>query len=100
MTAWHDARHGTWTVRALDGALVSAHAPDLHDTDVPALARLSAEPAAGAIVAATAKSYDCCSQTVTQGPGCCQITPENDFAGPSGAAEFTAARRLWPVSVT
>jgi len=45
-------------------------------------------------VMATATSYDCCSQTQTQGPGCCEINPE--FGDSSTTANDS--KRLWPLA--
>lgn len=75
-------QHATnWALNALESVKVGTVA---ERADSPALRR-RIEAAANM---STVASYDCCSQTVTKGPGCCEIRPE----GPELVA-------LWPVAM-
>ena len=71
----------TWAQAALESVKVATVADR---ADSPALRRRLEVTAADSSVA----SYDCCSPTVTKGPGCCEIRPE----GPELVA-------LWPVAM-
>jgi hypothetical protein len=71
----------TWAQAALESVKVATVA---ERADSPALRRRLEVTAADSSVA----SYDCCSPTVTKGPGCCEIRPED--------AGMTA---LWPVAM-
>lgn len=91
--------HTSWVVRALEGGLFRA---DLAEEDSPALTVLPAQPMAPIMFnMATVTSYDCCSQTQTKGPGCCEIRPDEQIAD----LRLAAARRqledtrLWPIPV-
>jgi hypothetical protein len=98
-------RKDAWTVRALDGPLFRTHSAGCEE-DRSVLAALPSRAKEKAwATRETATSYNCCSQTQTKGPGCCQVRGSDDFQDLNPTNGFLASRRqlesqrLWPIPV-
>ncbi len=79
------ARTPSWSIDALKSG---GFGFEKADGDAPALNLIDTTRANVAME--TAVSYNCCSQTQTEGPGCCQIQPED------GWEMASRHQRLWP----